>query len=539
MERDYLDAPTLKTMVRQATQVLDANKAGVDALNVFPVPDGDTGTNMSLTMQSARREVDKASQESLGAVAEALTHGSLMGARGNSGVILSQIFRGFARGLEGKKRAGALEVAWAFQEATDTAYKAVMKPVEGTMLTVVKEFSRQAMHAARQGAGLRDMLESAFAHGETVLARTPELLPVLKQAGVVDAGGRGLLHVLNGFLGVLRGVPLAQERAPAVRAPEFALTEEIGDIHFVYDVELLLRGKGLPLDGIREALTPEGDCLLVVGTPELGKVHIHTNRPGFVLDYCLDYGEIVQVEVKNMKEQHDELKDAAYRQAPTPALPKAIGVITVATGDGLIDIFRSLGADKVVNGGQSMNPSTEEIVQALDACPSERLLILPNNKNIIMAAEQASRLCGRDVAIVPTRSIPQGISALLALHPDLDLDTNRDRMLKAFQRVRTGEVTFAVRSTKVGGFSIAEGDIIGLVDDEVAAVGKSPEDVLLELLKGQIKPNDSVVTIYYGEDVAPERAEQVGVGARELFGEVEVELQFGGQPLYYYLFSVE
>ncbi|MCL5038299.1 MAG: DAK2 domain-containing protein [Firmicutes bacterium] len=554
----------LRQMFILAASILEDNKAGVNALNVFPVPDGDTGTNMSLTLASAVREMEKVPGDGVGQLAQAAALGSLMGARGNSGVILSQILRGFARGLDGLVRAGAREMAWALQEGVHVAYKAVMKPTEGTILTVAREAARVAVEGARRGLNLREVLTQAYEEAERTLALTPEMLPILKKNGVVDAGGKGLVYILSGFLSFLRG---AVGVAPAeARVAEFEFTEELADIKNPYDTEFFIRGEAIPVEEVREKLGGMGDSLIVVGTPDLVKVHIHTQNPGQVLDYCLKAGELTQIEIKNMRDQHEELKERATggRIEPASGLrPKTtlvissnredqaaredrgqdevqeIGLVAVASGQGIADTFRSLGAHGIVAGGQTMNPSTQEILQVVEALPYDRVVVLPNNKNIVLTAEQAGHLSGKKVKVVPTRSIPQGLAALLSWRHDLNLEANLDRMRGAAEAVKTGEVTYAIRNSGFQNGKIAEGDILGLIDGEIAVTGQDTGDVLLRLVETMVEPEVAIVTVFYGEMVEREHAAELEDRLKTRFPELEIEMHYGGQPIYYFLVSVE
>jgi hypothetical protein len=534
-------------MIAGATAVLKENKGAVDALNVFPVPDGDTGTNMSLTMLSASAEAEKVTDLTIAKVTEAIALGSLMGARGNSGVILSQLFRGLARGLAGREFADAGALAAALQEGVETAYKAVMKPVEGTILTVAREAARGAAASSRHGASLIWAWESACRAAETTLARTPDMLPVLKQAKVVDAGGKGLVFILSGALSVLMNEqPGERTRAPGeVALPEFAITEEMGDIRFRYDTQLLVRARSIDLDGLREELSVSGDSLLVVGSDEVARVHIHTQAPDSVLAICLRYGAISRVTIDDMREQLEELKHAAQQQAEPVENPqevqelREVGVATVASGKGLIEILKSLGADTVVDGGLTMNPSTEDVLHAVNSVPAKRVLFLPNNGNIFLAAKQAKRFCDKKMYVVPTRSIPQGIAALLTLHPEANMETNLKRMAKAMKQVKTGEITYAVRRSQYNGFVISEGDILGMFDGEIAVIGRRPEEVLNKLLDKMVRREDEVITIFHGNGLDDDAVARATGELGERFPHCEIEIKDGGQPLYYYIIAVE
>ena len=555
-----LSGEDLRQMFRVAARLLEDNKGRVNALNVYPVPDGDTGTNMSLTLNAAVQEMDKLQNGDVARIAGAAALGSLMGARGNSGVILSQILRGFARGLEGVVRAGAREMAWALQEGVHVAYKAVMKPTEGTILTVAREAARAAMEAARRGLNLREVLSQAYEEAERTLALTPEMLPVLKKNGVVDAGGKGLVYILLGFLNFLRGAAVVGPGE--VRVAEFEFTEELADIQNPYDTEFFIRGEGIPVDQVRERLNSLGDSLIVVGTPELVKVHIHTQNPGVVLDYCLKLGELTQIEIKNMRDQHRDLKERASAQTSRsgeeglasrntpvvnvpvtpetdPELANRVGLVAVAAGQGIADTFRSLGAQGIVSGGQTMNPSTQEILEVVEGLPQKRVVLFPNNKNIILTAEQASHLSTKEVWVVPTRSVPQGLAALLAWRDDLPVEENLKRMTAAAAAVKSGEVTYAVRNSGSAAGPIAEGDIIGLVEGEIVAAGKELGAVLLQLVRNMVEPGTSIVTLFYGEMVDAEQAAELADQLTGEFPQVELEMRYGGQPVYYFLVSVE
>ncbi len=545
MPVEYLDGNLLRQLVWSGARRLEAEKGGVDALNVFPVPDGDTGTNMALTLAAACREMEQAKADSLGEVAEAVARGSLMGARGNSGVILSQLYRGFARALEGKQRVTAAEVAGALAEGVRTAYRAVMKPTEGTILTVSRDAARAALERARAGGALEAVLETAHQAAEASLQRTPDLLPVLKKAGVVDAGGQGFCLILRGWLeGLKVDRGYGQDRSPA-RVVEFELTEEMADIRYPYDTEFFIKGSGLPADQIRDQLARWGDSLIVVGAAELVKVHVHTDNPGRVLDYCVRQGPLTEIVIKNMREQHESLKNAA-RTVPPPPLPpgpvppaKAVGIVAVASGEGLDRIFRSLGADEVVQGGQTMNPSTEEIVSAVNRIPAEQVIVLPNNKNIILAAEQVGSLTEKGVHVVPTRSVPQGVAAMLAWQPEKPAAETLGAMARAGRAVRTGEVTYAVRDSRLGEMEVRRGDVLGLLEGEMAVKGDNPEAVARDLLQGMLQAGGEFITIYYGNGVTGDQAAGLVDWLGAEYPGRQVELHDGGQPVYFYVISVE
>jgi DAK2 domain fusion protein YloV len=564
-----IDGEKLKQMILRAAQALEANKETVNALNVFPVPDGDTGTNMAMTMASATREVERAKGRTAGEVAAALAQGSLMGARGNSGVILSQLFRGFAKGCDGKVTLDGPGLARALQDGVDTAYKAVMKPVEGTILTVARESAAAAMAASRRAKDVLTVMRAAVEAAESSLARTPDLLPVLKKAGVVDSGGKGLTFILRGYYTALSDdvsgdelwAPPAIEVAAPVRTDkhdtspaakiDFQVDAEISNIQFPYDCEFFIRryrdGEPIPMDHVAEQLDPMGDSIYVVGSDELAKVHIHAGNPGPVLTLCIQYGDLIDIVIHNMREQHADLLTHAAR---SPAAAEASelaeepvpgsGVVAVAVGDGIAEIFRSLGVSEIIQGGQTMNPSTQDLLDAIERCPTKEVFVLPNNKNIILAAEQAAALTVKQVYVIPTRSIPQGIAAVVSWQPDGEGDRQQKAMLRAIEGVQTGEVTFSVRETVFGEIEIKEGDILGLWNGQIKLTGESAESVLQDLLGTMVaEVGGEVISVYWGEGGDEQRAEALGTELRERFPEHEIEVQKGGQPLYYYIFSLE
>ncbi len=606
VEDSPLTGKKLKTLMGAAARRLELNKEAVNALNVFPVPDGDTGTNMCLTMMAAVREMEKTSSPSLGETVKALSLGSLMGARGNSGVILSQLFRGMGKSLQEHRVATPLQVAWAMQEGVETAYKAVMKPVEGTILTVAKEMSRSALQAAKKGLTLERVLDVAVIRGRDVLAKTPDMLPVLKQAGVVDAGGMGFLCLFEGILQGLRGEEITAatavgagettdlQPATAQGAPASGAAMATEEILFAYDTQLLIRGSRLAVDRIRAQLEPIGDSLLVVGDSRLVKVHVHTNEPHRALATCLLHGEIMEASVENMREQHEAVQRGRMAAAVPegPAIPSKVasgaasglaaagggaatvgagvgggaatvgagggsvrsvvnfpsiqstpqtgpGVVVVASGDGLEDVFRNLGADVVVSGGQTMNPSTEDILKALESVAAHEVLVLPNNGNILMSAKQTIELTKKAVRVIPSKSIPQGIAALVALNRSLDAERNQAKMERALALVRSGEVTQAVRSSKYKDIEIRGGDFLGLLDDELVTVGRECLTVLADLVGRMTNSKTEIVTAFYGNDVTAAEATLAGEKLREIAPDHEVEVHRGGQPLYHYLVSVE
>ncbi len=571
LKRELLDGTDLLRAIESGTEWLGANKEFVNSLNVFPVPDGDTGTNMHLTLLAAVREIERVGADSLPAVAEAAALGSLMGARGNSGVIFSQLLRGFAKSVEGKKALDASDLARALQEAAAMAYKAVMKPVEGTMLTVAREAARSATQNARMETDVVLLAETVLADMRDSLDRTPEMLPTLKEAGVVDAGGQGLVFFWEGAARALRGELASARREPvlavargagtgvAARQSEETIRESL---RFRYCTELLLKGSALPLDRIRQALAGEGDCLLVVGTGEVAKVHVHTNHPGKVLEYCLGLGELHEVQINNMSDQHEEYESASSRtmalreqpgsgqgDAVEPARPaisaamqateKPVGVVAVAVGEGLAAILKSLGADIVVEGGQTMNPSIEELVAAVREVRAKSVIILPNNSNVILTAEKAREFARKAVVVVPTKTVPQGVAALVAFNGAVDANANERAMNEVLSEVSTGEVTYAVRESSVNGFRIGESDIIGIKDGEICAAGKDRDEVAMSLVSQMMSPQSALLTIYHGMDVPGAEAQALAEKLADMYPHCEVETHYGGQPLYYYIMSVE
>ncbi|MDI6870301.1 MAG: DAK2 domain-containing protein [Bacillota bacterium] len=569
MQIEQLDGVILKAMIQAAASWLDVNKEGVDALNVFPVPDGDTGTNMYLTLQAAVREVEKVRDDSASKVADAAAQGSLMGARGNSGVILSQFFRGFAKAISGKESIDAGWLAKGLSGAVRQAYQAVMRPVEGTVLTVAREAAKAAADTARTNSDILVVLQAALVQARRTLALTPTMLPVLREARVVDAGGKGLVVALEGAIRALQGGQVADWERVALEEHEAEqrVQEPVGAralapeqaaeaLRYKYCTEFVLKGEGrLNLERIKRDLGPHGDSMLVVGDARTAKIHLHTNRPGFVLEYAIKLGDLIEIQINNMAEQNRELveqgrapgsdvppedRGVAAEAAPEPAgLPKPIGIVAVAVGDGLEEIFRNLGADVVVRGGQSMNPSTEELLGAVEATNAEAVMILPNNANVILTAGQVKDLTRKRVAVLTTKTIPQGIAALLSFDDHRTLEENVRAMSEAAGAVKTGEVTYAVRRTRFNGVEVEEKDFIGLADDQIKAAGKLLSEVTEALIREMVGDNVELLTIYRGADVSEEDAQKLVEKVRTVHPEFEVELHYGGQPLYYYLISVE
>ncbi|ABO49805.1 Dak phosphatase [Desulforamulus reducens MI-1] len=531
------DGQGLKMMILGSTNLLARHKSEIDALNVFPVPDGDTGNNMYLTLLAAAKEVQNSDTSHIGEVAEAAAQACLMGARGNSGVILSQLIRGFAKALAGKEKANALEVVQALEEGANLAYQAVMNPVEGTILTVMRRSAEAARSAVLRNYDLLRVMILTLREARVALGETPELLPVLKEAGVVDAGGRGYVIILEGILSILKRAEDISLLMDFTARQEEKFTKAVNrdfdsEIHFTYCTEFIVKGTNIPLDLIRHELSPYGDCLMVVGTEQVAKVHIHSNHPGMVLENCLNYGSIHEVAIHNMREQSKQILKESEPE-------KEIGIVTVGTGEGIIDIMNSLGADAVVVGGQTMNPSTEEIVRSIQGVNAKGILILPNNKNIILAAEQAAKLVSNKVVkVIPTRTIPQGLSALLAQDPTGDIEDNYQQMTAAAGSVKTGEVTKAVRETTSNGLKIQQGNLIGIAEGSIVAVGVEILQVLKDMLSIMLEEDHSLVTLYYGAEIA-DQAEEITEQLQKSYSDIEFELHYGGQPLYYFIFSVE
>lgn len=541
----------LKRIITVAAQYLNESKDKVDALNVFPVPDGDTGTNMALTLSTAIRELDNLADDKISTVASAIARGSLMGARGNSGVILSQFFRGFSDGLANLTEATGRQLAEAFDMASQTTYKAVMKPVEGTMLTVGRELAAACLEAtAEQELTPIEVWALAVEAGRKSLANTPNILPILKQAGVVDAGGEGLMVVFEGAFKALKGeiieVSPVQIVTSATPVKE-GISRIEGDLVNKYCTEFIIKGSNLDQEEIRATLQPLGESMLVVGDSDVVKVHIHTDRPGKVLDYCTGLGNVTEIAIDNMLLQNESITEnenvLVFPNAPTvppvPAEKKPIGLVAVVPGAGLAEIFMSLGVDKIVTGGQTMNPSTEELVNAVEEVNADAVIILPNNKNVIFAAQQVKELVDRPVEVVPTRSVPQGIGALMGFGLHLDLEENLAAMESAMEEVKTGEVTYAVRSTKAGDLEIEEHDIIGLAEGKIAVAGKSVNEVALMLLEELVDEDSSVISIYVGDNQDLADAEEFRATVEESFPDCDVEMHKGDQLLYYYIMSVE
>lgn len=546
-----IDGVLLSKMFKQAAATLNRNKNLVDSLNVFPVPDGDTGTNMSLTMNAAINELSKYEGESsVEIISKAMSKGSLMGARGNSGVILSQIFRGFAKGCQDKKELTSIDLAHALKEASDTAYKAVMKPVEGTILTVIRKTAELGMDYTEQAVPVQELLENLIKRSEETLERTPDYLPVLKAAGVVDAGGKGLVFIFLGFLDAVLGkeVEIQVERSENVlKAAGAALEPEA--ITFGYCTEFILETLRDDVPILRSEIQKLGDSMVFVQDESLVKVHIHTDNPGMALEKALKYGPLITVKIENMREQHSNLDHGVGmaevgKQLPSaenrvPEEKKPFGIIAVAMGEGFSQIFRELGVDVVVEGGQTMNPSTEDFLKAAADCNAEHLIILPNNSNIILAANQAKEVSSLPISVIPTKSIPQGIATLIEFDMDKAPSENEAAMTTSIDHVKTLQVTYSVRDTQYGDIEIKKDDILGVADGKIVSVGQNIENVALDAIEKILDEDASILTVYYGEEISKTDAEALIEKVSADYGDLDIECHYGGQPLYYYVISVE
>lgn len=564
MDMHTIDAKAFQKLFLAGANRINEQKEYINELNVFPVPDGDTGTNMSLTILSAAKEVEKISNPTIASLCKAISGGSLRGARGNSGVILSQLFRGFTKSVSKADGLGKKEIAAGFNRAVETAYKAVMKPKEGTILTVARGMAERAAELAETDLELTPYCEEIVSFGYEVLSKTPEMLPVLKEAGVVDSGGQGLMEVLQGVLDALTGkvTEIVIPEGPAVSVPVTSAKSgdyvPPADIKFGYCTEfIIMLNKPLSSEEekeLKEYFLGMGDSLVLVADEDICKVHVHTNHPGQAFEKALTYGPLSNMKVDNMRLEHEEklIKDAekvAARQREEEALaeeeakkepPKKIGFIAVSIGDGLSEIFKDLGVDYLIEGGQTMNPSTEDMLEAIDHVNAENIFILPNNKNIVLAAEQAAKLTAeKNIIVLPTKTIPQGIAAMVGYMPEVDVEENKDGMTECYQNIMSGQVTYAVRDTTINGKTIRNGDIMGIDDEGIRAVGTDVAQTTLDLLSQMVDADSELISLYYGENVTGEQAEELAAKVEEMFPDVEIETNFGGQPIYYYMVSVE
>ena len=560
MATKTINVDVLAKMFLAGAQNIEAKKDYINELNVFPVPDGDTGTNMSMTIMSAAKEVTALNKPAMKDLAKAISSGSLRGARGNSGVILSQLLRGFTKAIKEEKEIDVLALAAACQRARDTAYKAVMKPKEGTILTVASGIATKAAEMAEETDDLEVFIPAVIEHAQDVLNQTPEMLPVLKEAGVVDSGGQGLLEVIKGAYDAFLG----KEIDYSVIEPSTGVTvnkvnaEDTADIKFGYCTEfIILTEKEFTEDDEREFkkfLSSIGDSIVCVADDDVVKIHVHTNDPGLAIQKALTYGQLSKMKIDNMREEHQEklIRDAeklaeqqaneeAAHEEKKPAEPrKAMGFIAVSIGAGMNEIFKELGADYIIEGGQTMNPSTEDMLNAIDRVNADTVFILPNNKNIVLAANQAKSLVEeKEIIVIPTKTVPQGITAIINFMPDADAKTNEEAMLEEIKNVKTGQVTYAVRDTHIDDKEIHEGDIMGIGDRGILAVGKDLEETTKELIANLVDEDSELISIYYGEEVSEEDAEKFTEEITELYPDVDVDIQFGGQPIYYYVLAVE
>ena len=532
---------------------LEANKEWINELNVFPVPDGDTGTNMTLTITSAAKEVASLENPEMEPLCKAISSGSLRGARGNSGVILSQLLRGFTKGIKKYDEIDAPILAEAFEKAVETAYKAVMKPKEGTILTVARGMAEKASELAQEGVELEEMLEAIVAEGDAVLARTPEMLPVLKEAGVVDSGGQGLMQVIKGALDVFKGKEIeytVEKKSTGVSVSQAHIEEK--EIKFGYCTEfIILLEKPMSEEtehDFKEFLMSIGDSIVLVADEDIVKVHVHTNDPGKAISRALTYGALSRMKIDNMREEHHEklIKDAeklAAQQAEEEKKKepkKECGFISVSIGEGIGEIFKGLGVDCLIEGGQTMNPSTEDMLSAIDKVNADHVFIFPNNKNVILAANQAKALTkDKKIFVIPTKTVPQGITAVINYNPERTPEENEAAMLEEIQHVKTGEVTYAVRDTHIDDKEIHEGDYMGIGDHSILSVGKKLSDVTKDMLAAMADDDTELISIYYGADIDEETANKLGNEIMELYSGCDVEIYSGGQPIYYYVISVE
>ena len=535
-----INAKALKEMLISGANNLQNNKELVDKLNVFPVPDGDTGTNMSLTIASAIKELNKVSDEDITSIGKSIAKGSLMGARGNSGVILSQIIRGFAKGIENKNELTSEDLANAFKLGSDTAYKAVIKPIEGTILTVVRESADFAINNVKKDQNVIEFLESIIYEANLSLERTPELLPALKNAGVVDSGGKGLIIFYEGMLESLKGNFIDRDNnVDTKESVEVNTMEYIDpvDIKFGYCTEFILETDKITPEKIRDLMLPLGDSLAVVGDEGIIKVHVHTNEPGTAIQKALEYGQLVTVKIENMRLQHENL--LVDNQAPQIEEEKEYSIIATSVGEGLNTLFKDLRVDHIIEGGQTMNPSTQDFLDAINKINARNIIIFPNNSNIIMSVNQAKELSEKNIVVIPTKTIPQCVSALINFDEELTIEENEQVMLDAIQQVGSGQITYAVRNTNMDGIEIKEGNYIGISNGKMSSASEKIDEVVLETLSKLIKDESYLITLYYGQDIKEDDAEELRDKIASVYEEVDVEIIYGGQPVYYYLLSVE
>ncbi|WP_455542329.1 DAK2 domain-containing protein [Intestinibacter sp.] len=544
----YIDGKQVRDMFVSGANNLKNHKDLVDKLNVFPVPDGDTGTNMSLTISCAIKELNKIEKDDIGQLGKALSKGSLMGARGNSGVILSQIIRGIAKSIEGKEQLTSMDIAEALKNGSDTAYKAVIKPVEGTILTVVRESSEYALKAAALEEDIIEFMKLLVKEANNSLNRTPELLHALKEAGVVDSGGKGLVLVYEGMLKSLEGQFVESQEVQTTETTSVQVENKVSteDIKFQYCTEFILETDKISDLKMRDIMIKYGDSLVVVGDDGIIKVHVHTNTPGTVLQEALAFGQLLTIKIENMKLQHENkvIKDSkedenASEQAAVSEEPKEFGFIATSMGEGLAKIFKDFGVDHIIEGGQTMNPSTEDFMNAIEKMNAHNIIILPNNSNIIMAANQAKDLSDKNIIVIPTRNVSQAFAALVNFDADLTVEENEANMTEALSTVKSGQVTYAVRNTVINDVEVKEGNIIGLGEGKLLSAGDDIDDMTTKLVESLVDEDSAIITLFYGEDIKEEQAEALRESLEEKFEDIDIELYYGGQPIYYYLVSVE
>jgi uncharacterized protein len=550
MEYLKINGTHFYNMVINGSNKLEEQKVYVNSLNVFPVPDGDTGTNMSMTFRAAVTEIENMNSSSIGEVSKKLAKGALMGARGNSGVILSQVFRGIAKGLENKEEVDALEFANSLLEGSRAAYKAVMRPTEGTILTIVRAAGESAVKS--KNTDIEKLMEEVCAHSEAMLNKTPEMLPVLKAAKVVDAGGMGLLIILKGMYEALKyeiegKIEGTSEAVGEIINPAAALGEQ--DIQFGYCTEFFVLGQNISVENFRDELEPHGDSMIVVGTDDAVKVHIHTNDPGLVLSKAVKLGELSKIKIDNMREQHRHIlhdekailereSSKAHMGEPSEEMKK-FGFISVAMGEGIKNIFEDFGVDYVIEGGQTMNPSTQDMLDSINKINAENIFILPNNKNIIMAANQAAELTDKNIIVIPTKTIPQGITCVTIFDAEAEIEDNINAMNEAIANVSTGQITYAVRDTEMDGKLISEGDILGIVESKINEVGKDIYEVCEAIINNMCNEDSELITILYGEGVEESKLDELVQNLEEKYPDKDIQSYNGKQPLYYFIVSVE
>ena len=543
-----IDGKQVRDMFVSGANNLKNHKDLVDKLNVFPVPDGDTGTNMSLTISCAIKELNKVEQDDIGQLGKALSKGSLMGARGNSGVILSQIIRGIAKSIEGKETLNSMDIAEALKNGSDTAYKAVIKPVEGTILTVVRESSDYALKAAALEEDVIEFMKLLVKEANNSLDRTPELLHALKEAGVVDSGGKGLVLVYEGMLKSLEGQFVESQEIQTTETTSVQVENRLSteDIKFQYCTEFILETDKISDLKMRDIMIKYGDSLVVVGDDGIIKVHVHTNTPGTVLQEALAYGQLLTIKIENMKLQHENkvIKDAqedkeVSEQAAVSEEPKEFGFIATSMGQGLAKIFKDFGVDHIIEGGQTMNPSTEDFMNAIEKMNAHNIIILPNNSNIIMAANQVKDLSDKNIIVIPTKNVSQAFAALVNFDADLTIEENEANMVEALSTVKSGQVTYAVRNTVINDVEVKEGNIIGLGEGKLLSAGDNIDEITTNLIESLVDEDSAIITLFYGEDIKEEQAEALRESLEEKFEDIDIELYYGGQPIYYYLVSVE